>query len=221
MICYVIPVSVANANYSFIHNYELILNAYFILLVILLIGRIVSVHTRDYNELVHTAQIDGLTAVYNKEHTQPAIDEFLRTSRPDALHAFLILDIDKFKSVNDTYGHAVGDKVLHRVGEFLKNQFRDDDIIGRVGGDEFVILMKQVSSRDAALSRVQSMLEHIRSVKHAEMNGQAITVWASPSAQSREPDLMTCTAMQIRHCIRQSAEDAITSPSMKRLNIWL
>ena len=175
MICYVIPVSVANANYSFIHNYELILNAYFILLVILLIGRIVSVHTRDYNELVHTAQIDGLTAVYNKEHTQPAIDEFLRTSRPDALHAFLILDIDKFKSVNDTYGHAVGDKVLHRVGEFLKNQFRDDDIIGRVGGDEFVILMKQVSSRDAALSRVQSMLEHIRSVKHAEMNGQAIT----------------------------------------------
>ena len=157
MICYVIPVSVANANYSFIHNYELILNVYFILLIILLIGRIVSVHTRDYNELVHTAQIDGLTAVYNKEHTQPAIDEFLRTSRPDALHAFLILDIDKFKNVNDTYGHAVGDKVLQRVGEFLKNQFRDDDIIGRVGGDEFVILMKQVSSRDAALSRVRSM----------------------------------------------------------------
>ena len=108
MICYVIPVSVANANYNFIHNYEMILNVYFMLLIILLIGRIVSVHTRDYNELVHTAQIDGLTAVYNKEHTQPAIDEFLRTSRPDALHAFLILDIDKFKNVNDTYGHAVG-----------------------------------------------------------------------------------------------------------------
>ena len=134
MICYVIPVSVANANYSFIHNYELILNVYFILLIILLIGRIVSVHTRDYNELVHTAQIDGLTAVYNKEHTQPAIDEFLRTSRPDALHAFLILDIDKFKNVNDTYGHAVGDKVLQRVGEFLKNQFRDTHEAGFLPG---------------------------------------------------------------------------------------
>ena len=72
-------------------------------------------------------------------------------------------------------------------------QFRDDDIIGRVGGDEFVILMKQVSSRDAALSRVQSMLEHIRSVKHAEMNGQAITfsvgVAFSPEQGTRFDDL--------------------------------
>ena len=193
MICYVVPVSVANANYHFVHNYALVLNIYFILLVILLIGRIVFVHTRDYKELVHTAQIDGLTAVYNKEHTQPAIDEFLRTSRPDALHAFLILDIDKFKNVNDTYGHAVGDKVLQHVGEFLKNQFRDDDIIGRIGGDEFVILMKQVSSRSAALARVRSMLEHIRSVKHAEMDGQAITfsvgVAFSPEQGNRFDDL--------------------------------
>ena len=95
-------------------------------------------------------------------HSQLRADPECLFHTPD--HAFLILDIDKFKNVNDTYGHAVGDKVLQRVGEFLKNQFRDNDIIGREGGDEFVILMKQVSSRDAALSRVQSMLEHIRSV---------------------------------------------------------
>ena len=82
--------------------------------------------------------------------------------------------------------------------------------------------MKQVSSRDAALSRVQSMLEHIRSVKHAEMNGQAITfsvgVAFSPEQGTRFDDLYRNAD---KHCIRQSAEDAITSPSMKRLNIWL
>ena len=59
-------------------------------------------------------------------------------SHPDTLHAFLILDIDKFKDVNDTYGHAVGDKVLQRVGEFLKSQFRDGDIIGRIGGAQII-----------------------------------------------------------------------------------
>lgn len=175
MICYVIPVSAANADYHFIRDYELVLNGYFMLLMALLIWRIAMIHSRDHKKLVYSAQIDGLTAVFNKEHTQPAIDEFLQKSCPGSAHAFLILDIDKFKDVNDTYGHAAGDKVLQHVGEFLKSQFRDDDIIGRIGGDEFVILMKQVSSREAALARVQNMVEQIRSVKHPEMDGQAIT----------------------------------------------
>lgn len=193
MMCYVIPVSVANASYAFVRNYALALNAYFMILVILLIWRIAMIHTRDCRELVHSAQIDGLTAVYNKEHTQPAIDHFLQMSHPDTLHAFLILDIDKFKDVNDTYGHAVGDKVLQRVGEFLKSQFRDGDIIGRIGGDEFVILMKQVSSKEAALARVQNMVERIRSIKHAEMDGKPITfsvgVAFSPEQGIRFDDL--------------------------------
>lgn len=193
MMCYVIPISVANASYAFVRNYELALNAYFMILVILLIWRIAMIYTRDRRELVHSAQIDGLTAVYNKEHTQPAIDHFLQMSHPDTLHAFLILDIDKFKDVNDTYGHAVGDKVLQRVGEFLKSQFRGGDIIGRIGGDEFVILMKQVSSKEAALARVQNMVERIRSIKHAEMDGKPITfsvgVAFSPEQGIRFDDL--------------------------------
>ena len=193
MMCYVIPVSVANANYEFVHNYELVLNAYFMLLVVLLIWRIAMIHTRDHKELVYSAQIDGLTAVYNKEHTQPAIDQFLQMSQPGTLHAFLILDIDKFKDVNDTYGHIVGDKVLQHVGEFLKSQFRDGDIIGRIGGDEFVVLMKHVSSKEAALVRVQNMVERIRSIKHAEMDGKPITfsvgVAFSPEQGIRFDDL--------------------------------
>lgn len=193
MMCYVVPVSVANASYAFVRNYELALNAYFMILVILLIWRVAMIHTRDRRELVHSAQIDGLTAVYNKEHTQPAIDHFLQMSHTDTLHAFLILDIDKFKDVNDTYGHAVGDKVLQRVGEFLKSQFRDGDIIGRIGGDEFVVLMKQVSSKEAALARVQNMVERIRSIKHAEMDGKPITfsvgVAFSPEQGIRFDDL--------------------------------
>ena len=142
------------------------------------------------HELENLANTDGLTGLFNERYFSSVLHRKEKKKLPFVLY---YLDLDHFKPVNDTYGHAVGDKVLHRVGEFLKNQFRDDDIIGRVGGDEFVILMKQVSSRDAALSRVQSMLEHIRSVKHAEMNGQAITfsvgVAFSPEQGTRFDDL--------------------------------
>lgn len=175
MMCYVIPVSIANARYAFVHKYELILNGYFLFLVLLLILRIAVIYSRDHKKLVYSAQTDGLTQVFNKKHTQYAIDAFLQTMRPDSRHAFLILDLDKFKSINDTYGHSVGDTILQRVGEFLRSQFRDDDIIGRIGGDEFIILMKNIGSREIAIKRVKTMLEEIRCIKHEELEGQHIT----------------------------------------------
>lgn len=175
VMCYVIPVSVANARYAFVHKYELILNGYFLFLVLLLVLRIAVIYCRDHRKLVHSAQTDGLTQVYNKKHTQYAIDAVLQTMHSGSEHAFLILDLDKFKDINDTYGHSVGDTILQRVGEFLRNQFRDDDIIGRIGGDEFIIFMKHIDSRANALRRIETMLEDIRTMKHEELGGQHIT----------------------------------------------
>ncbi len=193
MMCYVIPVSLAMESYQFVQNYELALNGFFMLLVVLLVIRIALIHSRDRSELVRTAQIDGLTSLYNKQNTQPVIDAFLQQSRAGAQHAFLILDIDKFKDVNDNYGHAAGDKILQNVGAFLKSQFRDNDIIGRIGGDEFVILMKDVYSKDAAVSRVKSMLENIRNIQQAAIDNHNITfsvgVAFSPDQGMRFDDL--------------------------------
>ncbi len=176
MICYVVPVSTATASYSFVMNYAFVLNAYFIILVFLLVWRIFVIHDKDHRELVHNAQIDALTDIYNKEHTQTAIDDFLANAQTDMLHAFLIMDIDKFKHVNDTYGHAAGDQILQQVGQFLKREFRDNDIIGRIGGDEFVVFMKNISSREAATWRVQNMVCHIRSIKQPAIDGNVITL---------------------------------------------
>ena len=175
MICYVIPISTAKASYAFATDYAIALNACFIIFVILLVWRIFAIHAKEHRELVHSAQVDALTGVYNKEHTQTAIDDFLNKRQTDTLHAFLILDIDKFKQVNDTYGHAAGDQILQHVGQFLKNEFRDDDIIGRIGGDEFIVLMKNVASREAALKRVQDMVTHIRALKQPAIEGNSIT----------------------------------------------
>ncbi len=83
---------------------------------------------------------DPYTGLYNKAATTNLIDEAL-TSDNNALFAFFIIDIDNFKTVNDRFGHDVGDKVIGYFSEQLKAQFRENDIVGRIGGDEFAVFV--------------------------------------------------------------------------------
>ena len=140
MICYVIPVSDAQSSYSFIKSYEGIFMSVFFILVLLLVFYIIHNNRIRNEELRRDAQTDGLTGVLNKRTTEALINEILE-QRPHEKGTFIILDVDKFKEVNDHYGHAVGDIVLSTLGQTLRNYFRENDIIGRIGGDEFVIYM--------------------------------------------------------------------------------
>ena len=108
--------------------------------------------TRTYNTILeenraareklrHEASHDALTGLFNRG----AYDLLMQSV--DTSHiALIIVDVDYFKSVNDTYGHAVGDRVLKRVAEILRHSFRSVDIICRIGGDEFVVIMTRVNS---------------------------------------------------------------------------
>ena len=71
-------------------------------------------------------------------------------------------DVDKFKEVNDHYGHAVGDIVLSTLGQTLRNYFRENDIIGRIGGDEFVIYMCKTESKERAVTRIRALADTIK-----------------------------------------------------------
>lgn len=94
---------------------------------------------------------DSLTGLLNKAATQDIIRERL-AGNPDVHFAFFILDVDKFKEVNDKLGHAVGDSVLVEFARTLRAQFRDGDVVGRIGGDEFVAFVR-VPGQDAAEKR--------------------------------------------------------------------
>ena len=74
------------------------------------------------------------------------------------IHAFLILDMDCFKQINDGYGHAVGDIVLQKFGQLLRDIFREDDIVGRIGGDEFVVVMKNIKMKEMAIAKAEELL---------------------------------------------------------------
>lgn len=90
---------------------------------------------------------DSLSGILNKHAWEASVRQYLAGRQPDVSCILLILDIDDFKHVNDQLGHYTGDVFLHFVGDLLSSVFRTSDIIGRFGGDEFVILMRDTANQ--------------------------------------------------------------------------
>ena len=87
------------------------------------------------------ANTDMLTGLMNKQSFEESAENALEKADPSDMNAVILLDVDNFKGVNDTLGHAYGDKVLSKIGHTLISVFSNNDYIGRIGGDEFCILM--------------------------------------------------------------------------------
>jgi diguanylate cyclase (GGDEF)-like protein/PAS domain S-box-containing protein len=103
---------------------------------------------KEVRERLHLnmlAQIDDLTGLLNKRTIEAAVDAFLKDAAPQDSHALCVIDIDNFKSINDTYGHLYGDSVLKKVSEQFLSRFNEQNcLIGRVGGDELLVFMKHI-----------------------------------------------------------------------------
>ncbi|MEG1185784.1 MAG: diguanylate cyclase, partial [Eubacterium sp.] len=98
------------------------------------------------------AQKDPMTGLYNKVAMAVLSNKGL-SEYPNGRHALMVLDIDDFKGINDTLGHAFGDLVIIDVSAKLKAAFRSNDIVGRIGGDEFSVLMKNIPDTDSVLKK--------------------------------------------------------------------
>ena len=95
-----------------------------------------------FRALRRLSRIDPLTGAYNRRSFEVLLDrELSRTKRHDTVCSLLLIDVDKFKQINDRYGHAAGDQVLIAVAELLKSNLRDVDHVCRYGGDEFVVIL--------------------------------------------------------------------------------
>ena len=104
-------------------------------------NRMFEQNRRQNEELSHEATHDALTGLYNR-----SVFEKLRETCEEGSVALLIVDVDKFKEVNDGYGHEVGDRVLKRVAALLQGAFRSEDYVCRIGGDEFAVIMVHAGS---------------------------------------------------------------------------
>lgn len=114
------------------------------------------------NKLKIEAQRDPLTMLYNKSTTQKMIEEYIENEGSDGVHAFIIIDMDSFKDINDTKGHFAGDDVLIALSDKLRKYFRESDILGRIGGDEFVAFIKNIQSIALVCDKVQKLASALK-----------------------------------------------------------
>lgn len=119
---------------------------------------------RYERQLIHLAAHDPLTGLVNKPRLIEALaSEIARVRRSDASAAVLMIDLDGFKTVNDLHGHAAGDELLINVARILQSRLRESDVIARIGGDEFAVLLNgtdQPSAERVAMELCDRIREH-------------------------------------------------------------
>lgn len=104
---------------------------------------------------------DTLTGALNRSAFLETAGVVLSQPPKNGLHALVMVDVDHFKQINDRFGHGYGDRVLARTCDLLRNALRSDDLVGRIGGDEFVLLLKNVASNDALQMKIDSLCEQL------------------------------------------------------------
>lgn len=122
------------------------------------IGLDITSERRQIEKLQHKAEKDALTGIYNRDATETQIRGFL-SEKPKTMSALFMIDTDNFKHINDTHGHMTGDIVLSEMASGMKKMIRDTDLVGRIGGDEFTIFMKNISSVEVAEKKAEELLE--------------------------------------------------------------
>lgn len=171
----------------------------------------IDAEKRQEQRMKEKAQRDPLSGLYNKAATQERIQALLQAD-PSRLYAFFILDIDNFKQVNDQHGHAFGDLVIADFARILAEQFRPEDIVGRIGGDEFAACIPAPSwewVREKAHGLVMGL-------RHTFTNGQedcpittSVGVALAPEA-GRDFDTLYRKADQALYQTKKRGKDGFT-----------
>jgi diguanylate cyclase (GGDEF)-like protein/PAS domain S-box-containing protein len=147
-------------------------------------------------QLRHSAFYDSLTGLANRSLFYDRLNRcFLHLRRyPKSLFAVLFIDLDRFKLVNDMYGHAIGDKVLQRVADHLRKCLREGDTVARLGGDEFTILLDDLKESNEALRVAERLLRELSVPVNIEDNeivtGASIGIALSSSGYENSEEMV-------------------------------
>lgn len=126
--------------------------------------------------LTQQAEMDLMTSVYNKETTRKKIELAIQLYSMPMTCAFFMFDLDYFKDINDTYGHAEGDKVIQQTADILRKVFNKSDIVGRLGGDEFCAFYTGKNYYEVLAKKAEQVCEAVRKIRPAKDSLPGTTV---------------------------------------------
>lgn len=156
-VCWFLADKIGGRVYSslFIPYWNALVRLCFFLITLIILTKL----RKAYNQLNEMARIDLLTGIPNSRYLSELFDrEVARAHRYKYPLTVAYIDVDDFKLINDNYGHETGDKTLRLVAEILRKNIRVSDVVGRIGGDEFVLILPHTGEADAAAT-----LEKLRS----------------------------------------------------------
>lgn len=132
-------------------------------LCVMLSARDIHETEQEHLRLAEAARLDSMTMLFNHEATFEYIKNVIE-NESSSQHALFMIDIDNFKALNDTLGHQAGDEFLIELAKELKNTFRESDIVGRIGGDEFFALMRNTFDMEKIEEKAKALLETIQDI---------------------------------------------------------
>ncbi|MEA5002741.1 MAG: diguanylate cyclase, partial [Christensenella sp.] len=178
---------------------------------ILAIGKILDVQQEreEMDRLVAQAQNDSLTNIYNAAACREKVDEYLRQDENDKGGVLLVLDIDHFKSTNDRYGHYTGDQVLIQTAAVLKSVFREDDVVGRLGGDEFCVFIKGVQDKETVRHKYEEVREKLNTKVKLEGSVMTVSVGAAFAGKGQSFTEIYKKADAALYVVKERSRDGI------------
>ena len=168
-------------------------------------------NARLFSEVQQLATTDSLTGIFNRRHFFAlARGEVERSRRYQYPLSLIMLDIDHFKQVNDTYGHATGDMILQQIAQRCRKNLRETDIFGRYGGEEFVVLLPLTDLENARLVAERLRLEAAEVGREANVEGVTISLGvAAMSGSGEDPESLLGKADQALYAAKQAGRNRV------------
>lgn len=163
---YLLKEEAAVKPYEYIRNIQIALLGGMVPAAFILLVYCLWVMAGQHRRLVLKAQQDSLTGLLNHASMRRGIGTLLKEE--SGVHILMILDLDHFKQINDTYGHQAGDRVLELVAGRLRSIFRSSDLIGRIGGDEFMVFMRSIGDEEMGMDRAKQLCAAVHEIKLEE-----------------------------------------------------